>query len=292
MASLIVDEYEMYLSLERRLSKATIAIYTNELSLFLEAGHDIDAVSMQEVQAYVVEQAQLRSLSGRSVAKLLSALRSFFTYLQTKGARSDNPVSLLPRPKEGMRLPDVASVDEVERLLATIDDSDALGLRDRALFELIYSCGLRISEACSLSVSHYHKDAVTVLGKRNKMRRIPVGDVARLWVDAYLEESRPTLVGPHPGEKTLLVGRRGEGLTRQAVHKRFTAYAKAADLDITVHTLRHSYATHMLAGGADLRSVQQLLGHSDIKTTQIYTHVDTGALQAAYERFHPSGESR
>lgn len=292
MASLIVDEYEMYLSLERRLSKATIAIYTNELSLFLEAGHDIDAVSMQEVQAYVVEQAQLRSLSGRSVAKLLSALRSFFTYLQTKGARSDNPVSLLPRPKEGMRLPDVASVDEVERLLATIDDSDALGLRDRALFELIYSCGLRISEACSLSVSHYHKDAVTVLGKRNKMRRIPVGDVARLWVDAYLEESRPTLVGPHLGEKTLFVGRRGEGLTRQAVHKRFTAYAKAADLDITVHTLRHSYATHLLAGGADLRSVQQLLGHSDIKTTQIYTHVDTGALQAAYERFHPSGESR
>ena len=292
MASLIVDEYEMYLSLERRLSKATIAIYTNELSLFLEAGHDIDAVSMQEVQAYVVQQAQRRSLSGRSVAKLLSALRSFFTYLQTKGARSDNPVSLLPRPKEGMRLPDVASVDEVERLLATIDDSDALGLRDRALFELIYSCGLRISEACSLSVSHYHKDAVTVLGKRNKMRRIPVGDVARLWVDAYLEESRPTLVGPHLGEKTLFVGRRGEGLTRQAVHKRFTAYAKAADLDITVHTLRHSYATHMLAGGADLRSVQQLLGHSDIKTTQIYTHVDTGALQAAYERFHPSGESR
>lgn len=292
MASLIVDEYEMYLSLERRLSKATIAIYTSELSLFLEAGHDIDTVSMQEVQAYVVEQAQLRSLSGRSVAKLLSALRSFFTYLQTKGARSDNPVSLLPRPKEGMRLPDVASVDEVERLLATIDDSDALGLRDRALFELIYSCGLRISEACSLSVSHYHKDAVTVLGKRSKMRRIPVGDVARLWVDAYLEESRPTLVGPHLGEKTLFVGRRGEGLTRQAVHKRFTAYAKAADLDITVHTLRHSYATHMLAGGADLRSVQQLLGHSDIKTTQIYTHVDTGALQAAYERFHPSGESR
>ncbi|HPY11594.1 MAG TPA: tyrosine-type recombinase/integrase [Sphaerochaeta sp.] len=292
MASLIVDEYEMYLSLERRLSKATIAIYTSELSLFLEAGHDIDTVSMQEVQAYVVQQAQRRSLSGRSVAKLLSALRSFFTYLQTKGARSDNPVSLLPRPKEGMRLPDVASVDEVERLLATIDDSDALGLRDRALFELIYSCGLRISEACSLSVSHYHKDAVTVLGKRNKMRRIPVGDVARLWVDAYLEESRPTLVGPHLGEKTLFVGRRGEGLTRQAVHKRFTAYAKAADLDITVHTLRHSYATHMLAGGADLRSVQQLLGHSDIKTTQIYTHVDTGALQAAYERFHPSGESR
>ena len=292
MRSLIVEEYETYLSLERRLASATIAIYTTELSLFLEAGHDIDAVSMQEVQAYVVEQAQLRSLSGRSVAKLLSALRSFFTYLQTKGARSDNPVSLLPRPKEGMRLPDVASVDEVERLLATIDDSDALGLRDRALFELIYSCGLRISEACSLSVSHYHKDAVTVLGKRSKMRRIPVGDVARLWVDAYLEESRPTLVGPHLGEKALFVGRRGEGLTRQAVHKRFTAYAKAADLDITVHTLRHSYATHMLAGGADLRSVQQLLGHSDIKTTQIYTHVDTGALQAAYERFHPSGESR
>lgn len=292
MASLILDEYEMYLSLERRLSKATIAIYCSELSLFLEAGHDVDAVSMQQVQEHVIQQARQRCLSSRSVAKLLSALRSFFTYLQLKGGRSDNPVSLLPRPKEGVRLPDVASVEEVERLLAVIDDSDVLGLRDRALFELIYSCGLRISEACSLSVSHYHKDAVTVLGKRSKMRRIPVGDVARLWVDAYLEESRPTLAGPRLGEKTLFLGRRGEALTRQAVHKRFASYTKASGLNFTVHTLRHSYATHLLAGGADLRSVQQLLGHSDIKTTQIYTHVDTGALQAAYERFHPSGEGR
>lgn len=292
MASLITDEYEMYLTLERRLSKATVAIYSGELSLFLEAGYDIDAVTVEAVQSYVATAARERSLSGRSVAKMLSALRSFFTYLQVKGTRCDNPVSLISRPKEGVRLPDVASVEEVERLLASIDDSDALGLRDRALFELIYSCGLRISEACSLSVSHYHKDAVTVLGKRAKMRRIPVGDVARLWVDAYLEESRPVLVGPRLAEKTLFVGRRGQELTRQAVHKRFVAYAEAAQLEITVHTLRHSYATHLLEGGADLRSVQQLLGHSDIKTTQIYTHVETGALQAAYERFHPSGESR
>jgi integrase/recombinase XerD len=292
MASLIIDEYEMYLALERRLSKATIAVYCGELARFLETGHDIDTVTSQEIQAYVATEAAERALCGRSIAKMLSALRSFFTSLQVKGLREDNPVTLLPRPKETMRLPEVATLEEVERLLRAIDDSDALGLRDRALFEVIYSCGLRISEACSLFVSHYHDQAITVVGKRNKMRRIPIGDVARLWVDAYLLKSRPVLVGMRLGEKALFVGRRGEALTRQAVHKRFTAYAKAAGLSITVHTLRHSYATHLLEGGADLRSVQQLLGHSDIKTTQIYTHVDTTALQAAYERFHPGGEER
>ena len=291
MRSLIVEEYETYLSLERRLASATIAIYTTELSLFLEAGLDIDTVTMAEVQAYVVEESKRRALSARSVAKLLSALRSFFTYMQEKGLRRDNPVSLLPRPKEGLILPSVASIDEIERLLGVIDDQDLLGMRDRALFELIYSCGLRVSEACSLAVSHYHKDAITVVGKRSKMRRIPVGDVARLWVDAYLLECRPLLVGPRLGEKALFVGRRGEALTRQAVHKRFTSYTEAAGLSITIHTLRHSYATHLLAGGADLRSVQQLLGHSDIKTTQIYTHIETAALKEAYDRYHPSSET-
>lgn len=291
MRSLIIEEYETYLSLERRLSAATIAIYNAELALFLEAGLDIDAVTVVELQAYVADQSRGRDLSARSVAKLLSALRSFFTYLQVKGLRRDNPVTLLKRPKEGMILPSVASIDEVERLLAAIDDQDPLGMRDRALFELIYSCGLRVSEACTLAVSHYHTDSITVLGKRSKMRRVPVGDVARLWVDAYLQECRPQLVGPRLGEKALFVGRRGEALTRQAVHKRFVAYAQAADLSITIHTLRHSYATHLLAGGADLRSVQHLLGHSDIKTTQIYTHIDTSALKEAYDRFHPSSEA-
>lgn len=290
MRSLIVEEYETYLSLERRLTSATIGIYTAELSLFLESGCDADTVGAMALEQYVTDQTIERGLSSRSVAKMLSALRSFFTYLQLKGYRADNPVSLVGRPKEGLILPEVATVDEVERLLAAIDDRDALGVRDRALFELIYSCGLRVSEACTLSVSHYTKDAITVVGKRSKIRRIPVGDVARLWVDAYLEESRPALVGPRLSEKALFVGRRGEPLTRQAVHKRFVSYAKDAGLSITIHTLRHSFATHLLAGGADLRSVQQLLGHSDIKTTQIYTHVDTTALKAAYERFNTGGE--
>jgi len=284
----IVEEYEQYLRLERRLSRSTIAIYSGEVTLFIDSGLDADSIDSDGVQRYIIEQTTGRDLSGRSVAKVLSALRSFFTYLQQSGFRDDNPVTLVPRPKEELTLPSVASIEEVERLLQTIDDDGDLGLRDRALFELIYSCGLRISEVCDLDVAHYHKDTLLVLGKRNKMRQVPVGDVARLWVDAYLGECRPSLVGPRRSERALFVGRRGKRLTRQAVHKRFVAYAEEAGLSITVHTLRHSYATHLLAGGADLRSVQELLGHSDIQTTQIYTHVDTSDLQEAYRRFHPS----
>ncbi|HZJ88236.1 MAG TPA: tyrosine-type recombinase/integrase [Sphaerochaeta sp.] len=286
----VAEEYEQYLRFERRLSSATIAVYLSEVISFLESGLDPDTVDAALLEQYVVSAAKARELSSRSVSKLLSALRSFFTYLQRQRIRIDNPVTLLQRPKEGRPLPDVASVEEVERLLAAIDERDLLGVRDRTLFELVYSCGLRISEVCDLDVSHYHRSSLSVLGKRNKMRTVPVGEVAQERLAAYLTEIRPLLVGKRRSERALFVGRRGERLSRQAVHKRFVSYAEAAEVTMTVHTLRHSYATHLLAGGADLRSVQQLLGHSDIKTTQIYTHVDTKQLQDAYTRFHPNAK--
>jgi integrase/recombinase XerD len=290
--SLIGEEWADYLTFDRRLSQATVEVYFTEVTHFLSTKPIIEAIDVRMIESYVSEVAEERSLSPRSVAKLLSALRSFFTFLQIKRIRSDNPVALITRPKLSFDLPSVATVEEVERLFDQIDTTDPLGVRDLALFELIYSCGLRISEACSLEVAHYRDDSIRVVGKRSKIREIPVGEVATVRVEAYLNEIRPALVGARTSTKTLFVGRRGMPLTRQAVHKRFVAYAEAAGLSITVHTLRHSYATHLLEGGADLRSVQELLGHSDIKTTQIYTHVDTRALEEAWMRYHPGARTQ
>jgi len=282
----LIEDYTDYLAMQRRLSEATQSVYAHELALFLAAGSDYETITASLIEAYIVIQVQTRHLSERSVAKLLSALRSFFSFLQMSKIREDNPVLLIQRGRQKQSLPQVASVAQVDALLESIDTSDPLGFRDRTLFELIYSCGLRISEACTLQVSDYQKTSIRVVGKRHKIRIIPVGEIARMWVDAYLKDVRPKLIGMRLSTKALFVGRRGHQLTRQAMYKRFIAYCDVAGLDAKVHTLRHSFATHLLEGGADLRSVQELLGHSDIKTTQIYTHVDTKQLQKAYEQFH------
>lgn len=282
----LIEEYVDYLALQRRLTEATQSVYAHELTLFLDSAADYERMSANQIESYVVDQVQKRNLGERSVAKLLSALRSFFSFLQVSKIREDNPVLLIQRGRQQQNLPQVASVGQVDALLTSIDTSDPLGFRDRTLFELIYSCGLRISEACSLEVSDYQKTSMRVVGKRHKIRIIPVGEIARTWVDAYLLQVRPVLVGARLSTKVLFVGRRGRQLTRQAIYKRFISYCDATGLDAKVHTLRHSFATHLLEGGADLRSVQELLGHSDIKTTQIYTHVDTKQLKKAYELYH------
>ncbi len=284
--ALLLEEYSEYLSMQRRLSEATLAVYLQEVSHLLGCRIDVAAVTVSQLEDYCMEQVQQRSLQKRSLAKMLSALRSFFTYLEMEKVRKDNPVLLIHRSKMDQRLPQVMSVSQIDTLLDGIDTSEPLAFRDRALFELVYSCGLRISEACSLEVSDYMKTSLRVLGKRQKLRIVPVGDVARSYLDVYLSEVRPLLVGPRLSVRTLFVGRRGSKMTRQAVYKRYASYAKACNLPTKVHTLRHSFATHLLEGGADLRSVQELLGHSDIKTTQIYTHVDTKALHQAYDQFH------
>jgi len=287
---LLLEEYRDYLGLQRRLSEATQSVYEHEVRLLLEQKVDLQTVEAHQIETYIQMQVVQRELSDRSVSKLLSALRSFFTYLQLQKIRIDNPVLQIPRAHQPVQLPKVASLKEVETLLESIDTSDVLGFRDRTMFELIYSCGLRISEACNLELTDYQDRYLRVLGKRGKMRILPVGEVAHSFLDAYLKEVRPCLVGSKRSVKALFVGRRGQKLTRQAVYKRFMYYTDLTDIEAKVHTLRHSFATHLLEGGADLRSVQELLGHSDIKTTQIYTHVDTTALQDAYRRFHKNDE--
>ncbi|NLZ77014.1 MAG: tyrosine-type recombinase/integrase [Spirochaetales bacterium] len=286
-ASLLLEEYEHYLALQRRLGDATIEVYLFEVGLLLERFEHPETVKAREVEEFIIASGEKRFLSSRSIAKTQSALRSFFTFLQVRKIRGDNPLSLIRTPKREDSLPRVASSAQIEHLLSVINTSDHLGIRDRTLFEVIYSCGLRISEAAAIDVGDYQDRMLRVIGKRDKMRLIPVGEVAQASLEQYLEETRPHLFSSARPCRALFLGRRGQRLTRQAISKRFDEYVALAGLDMSVHTLRHSFATHLLEGGADLRSVQELLGHSDIQTTQIYTHVDASTLQRAWEEFHP-----
>lgn len=286
----LLAEYQDYLMMQRRLSEATLSVYIFEVSRLLEREeYKVESIESVHLEKFLMSESQARSLSAASMDKLLSSLRSFFKYLQLQKIREDNPILLITPSKKKTKLPQIISQEEVDMLLGSIDSRTDLGYRDRTLFELIYSCGLRISEACDLEVADYQNHTLRVLGKRNKMRILPIGQIAEEYLKKYLGDIRPRLVGMRLSSKALFVGRRGKKLTRQGVYKRFTEYCKMCNLDAKVHTLRHSFATHLLEGGADLRSVQELLGHADIQTTQIYTHLETSQLQHTYEAFHDDG---
>ena len=287
---LLIDDYSDYLVMQRRLSEATQSVYTHEVALFLASGVDYEHVGTTHIESYLVEQVQLRRLSERSVAKMVSALRSVFSFLQLSKIREDNPVLMIKRGRQQQNLPQVASIAQVDELLDSIDTADALGFRDRTLFELIYSCGLRISEACDLEVSDYQRTSIRVIGKRHKIRIIPVGEVARSWVDAYLKDVRQHLIGMRGSTKALFVGRRGRKLTRashlQTIHRLLRcnrARCKGA------YPPSESFATISskavpIEGDAGTSRTQRY------QTTQMYTHVDTEAVQQAYEQFHADVE--
>jgi integrase/recombinase XerD len=231
---------------------------------------------------------QRSALSRKTMARVVSSLHSFFRFLRLEELREDDPSSLIETPKQERALPAVLSPEEIDRFLAAIDTGTPQGLRDRALFELIYSCGLRISEASSLSFDGLFLDerVIRVLGKRKKERLIPFGDDAALWLRRYLDEARPKLQKSARSERVFL-NHSGKGISRKGIWKRFDLIKQAIGMDAKVHTFRHSFATHLLAGGADLRTVQELLGHSDISTTQIYTHIEPESLSEYHHDFFP-----
>jgi integrase/recombinase XerD len=292
-------DYSDHLTAELRLSEATVGAYLLEARLLLEyLGNE--ELGLREVTASVLIEylvhRQLEGASSRTTAKSLSALRSFFKFLHREGLIQGDPSENLETPRMPRSLPDVFSEEQVNRLLEVIQADEPAGLRDRCLFELIYSCGLRVSEASELTLDRYFPKArvLRVFGKGSKERLVPVGEVAARWLDRYLREARPALLGSTAllsgrREKALFVNQRGQKLSRKGMWKRFKSYAAAAGLEGKVHTLRHSFATHLLEGGADLRSVQMLLGHADIGTTQIYTHVDEAQLKAYHKEYHPRG---
>ncbi len=294
----IFVDYQDYLLLERRLSAATVSLYSQEVGCYLKTLERMElvpeSVTPQQVAMYLVERSHGGTLQPRTQARNMCALRSFHKFLIHVDLRKDDPVSLLDVPKVAMPLPQVISSQVVDALLDAIDTSDLLGVRDAALFELIYTCGLRVTEAVTLRIGDYFpaEALVRVIGKRDKQRIVPVGEVASEKLSRYVSEVRPTLLGKHFREQTLFVGRRGKPLTRALVWKRFKEYCALAGIEAHVHTLRHSFATELLAHGADLRSVQELLGHSSLATTQIYTHVQTQELQQQFHKFHPDEQEQ
>ena len=241
---------------------------------------------------YYLAQRKTEGAAELTLAKDISALRALGSFFVLEGVWPQNHALVLDRPKARRSLPRVLSVEQVDSTLASIDTTSDLGIRDRALFELIYSCGLRISEACSLQVGNLHLQEMLVLvrGKGDKERIVPFGEAAKSWLEKYLGEVRPRLVG-NKIVPTVFVNYKGEPISRKGVWKRFKELEALTGIDCKVHALRHSFATHLLSGGADLRSVQALLGHSDLATTQIYTHVSDDELRDYHKEYFPGHSS-
>lgn len=292
----VLDGFNESLLIEKHASIATRDSYSREIACFLsfleDKKLDFCKVNTSDLKDYLVFRSSANELSSRTSAKIITVLRSFFSYVLAEKMRSDNPTELLPKNRIHKKLPQVIDYDCVESILNCMDESDVLGLRDRTMFELIYSCGLRVSECINLKITDYYRteQRIVVLGKGDKQRMIPVGDVAKDYLERYLNEVRPSLCSK-TSEKHIFLSRRGTMLSREDVWNRLKKYAKTAGVYSKVHTLRHSFATHLLQNGADLRSVQELLGHSDIRTTEIYTHVNTDDLLKAFDASHPDGNN-
>lgn len=284
-----------HLKFELQLADRTVETYGREIRNFLKfltaRGRMLNGCDEAVIQEYLV----LRRKAGvddRTVAKIISALRQFFFYLMKEQEVSSNPCLSLEMPRIPRTLPGVLSVEEVELILEQIDTESPLGLRDRCLFELIYSCGLRISEAVDLTLERVHMDEslIRVRGKGDKERIVPMGEEAAYWIHRYIHQGRSKLYNAQRSERFVFLNHFGGKLSRKGMWKKFKEISQRAGISAKVHTLRHSFATHLLEGGADLRSVQTLLGHADISTTQIYTHVDRDDLQDYHTKYHPLAE--
>ena len=291
----LCKQYEDYLRIELRLAEQTVETYTREVRAFArfseERGAGLADAGAGDIVDFCIFKQTGADADKRTIAKSLSSLRSFFIFCIAEGIRPDNPAGEIENPKTGKALPKVISREDVDRFLERFDCSKPTGLRDRALFELIYSCGLRISEAVNLTAGQLflEEKMVRVSGKGGKERLVPLGEEGVHWLSRYLEESRPKLLKPQTRTDAVFVSQRGTKISRKSVWKRFKTVSTASGIDAKVHTLRHSFATHLLQGGANLRAVQELLGHADISTTQIYTHLTREDLKQNHRDFHPRG---
>lgn len=290
----ILMDYLHYLKVERGLSENTINSYGIDLKLFLEYLRENEISSFKQVNKEVIvnymQSEKNNNKANSSILRSVSSLRKFFQYLAQEKIIEKDPMLLIDTPKKKQHLPQVLTKEEVEKLLRSPNTGQVLGLRDRAMLELMYATGLRISEIINLKLEDLHLTMGTLqtLGKGHKERIVPVGDEAIKWVNRYLEEARPKLL-KQKRSNYLFLNFHGNNLTRQGVWKNLKAEVRKAGIqkNITPHTLRHSFATHILENGADLRIVQELLGHADISTTQIYTHLSNKQLADIYNRAHP-----
>ncbi|GAB4131657.1 MAG: site-specific tyrosine recombinase XerD [Ignavibacteriales bacterium] len=295
-----INEYLNYLRLEKNLSDNSVTSYKNDLTNFVNFLEDINFTDFNNVDTSVLTKylrfLDQKKLANASVSRNLSSLKGFFKYLIQSQYIENNPMESFQSVKTKRKLPQVLSVEEIDKILAAPDVSTITGLRDKLLLEICYSSGLRVSEVINLKINdiYLNEEVLRILGKGNKIRLVPIGSVAQKWLKEYLINSRPSLEKKMKSGNILLLNTRGTKLSRMGVWKIFKKYAIEAGInkEIHPHTFRHSFATHLVEGGADLRAVQEMLGHSDISTTQIYTHIDREFIKQVYRDFHPRGSDK
>jgi integrase/recombinase XerD len=292
---LFLKEYLAHIALEKNLSPNTVLSYRNDINTFItflnNSGiKDPSDIFSENIDGFFKTLNEL-GLSGSSNARYFSSLKGFFLYLLKNKYILKNPIERITAPRISKKLPGVLDVNEIEKILSAPNKNDKLGLRDKAMLELFYACGTRVSELINIKVNDlfFDNEIIRVFGKGSRERLIPIGSSAVKWVREYLKKSRPLLMKKSKSENYVFLNSRGSKISRMGVWKIVDRYVKEAGIqkEVHPHTFRHSFATHLIENGADLRSVQELLGHMDISTTQIYTHMARRKLREIHKRYHP-----
>ena len=290
-----INDYKLYLKIERGLSHNSIENYARDISklaYFLDENKILDtpiSISDTVIQQFIYELA--KTVNARSQSRTISGLRSFFEYLIFEDYRKDNPTQLIETPKIGRKLPDTLSQNEIDEIIAQLDLSHPQGQRNKTILETLYSCGLRVTELITLQISDLFFDEgfIRVIGKGDKQRFVPINLETQKLISIYLNQVRNQLKPQKGFEDTIFLNRRGKQLTRNMIFLIIKELTEKAGIKkkVSPHTFRHSFATHLLENGADLRSIQQMLGHESITTTEIYMHLDKSFLKEVVEKFHP-----
>lgn len=290
------EEYLHYLKIERGLSENTILSYRRDLTSYLLFLEKANVTSWDDISRYFIldflEQMKQDNKSSATIIRMISSLRRFHQFLRQERYAEADPMQHIDTPKKQQHLPQTLSVEEVERIIEAPDTTTILGIRDRAILEVMYATGLRVSELINLKLDNLHLSLglLQTVGKGDKERIVPLGDTAISWVEQYLDEVRPSLVlKANEDQGYLFLNYQGTGFSRQGIWKNLKVHVVEAGItkEVTPHTLRHSFATHLLENGADLRVVQELLGHADISTTQIYTHISKKRMTDVYKQYFP-----
>jgi integrase/recombinase XerD len=290
-----LQDYKLYLKIERGLSQNSIDSYSLDVQKLINYLETFDisvspiTIEVQTIQGFIYHIA--KEINARSQSRIISGLRSFFDYLMFENYRANNPLELIEAPKIGRKLPDTLSLEDIDTLVAAIDLSKPQGERNKAIIETLYSCGLRVSELTHLKLSDLFFDEgfIKVTGKGDKQRFVPINKNTQHIISRYITQVRTGITAVKEYEDTLFLNRRGKQLTRAMIFTIVKQLSEAAGLKKTIspHTFRHSFATHLLENGADLRAIQLMLGHESITTTEIYMHVDKSHLRAVIDQFHP-----
>lgn len=291
-----IREYMKMLKVERNLARNSLESYQRDLNQyhdFLENNLNVKSIrktTLGDIRSYI-RHLNDKAMSANSIKRAISSIRTYYNFLSAEGKMKDNPAQLLDTPKVPQKLPNVLTIQEIDMILSIIPNNKPMSLRDLAIFEMMYSCGLRVTELCDFKTTDilWDSEMIRVQGKGDKQRFIPVGPIAHDNLNNYLKNERPSLADKNHNVSEVFLSKNGLKLTRMMIWVLLKKWTEASGLEkeVSPHTLRHSFATHLLEGGADLRSVQEMLGHTDITTTQIYTHLDKEHLKEVHRTFHP-----